>query len=231
MRGLRLLVLGLCWAPCALATAGEAAARVTVGGISLVPPAGWARHDPHAVGCDSAGLSATAPALKPLGFWSEEGEDGLAAHLDLTATGGHTAISAAELPRARATIEKEVEAVPLIRRFRLHDIRIDEIDALPAYRIRSSLEVSGIALDQLQYVIAGDRTYVLTFTCPQSEFAGRQALYEGVLASVEVRNRPSLLHGAPVWLWSAILAGLLGGAIGMRRPRLPAARESVEVAA
>lgn len=215
MTRLRVMVLGVCSVAAWIPAAGADREPTNLGGISLVPPVGWRQQDSESfLRHQVRGLSRRAKALEILGHWVDEASR---AHLSLGVSNQYTRISASKLEQARAIVEEEVAGIRGIQRFRVDDIRIAEVDGLPAYRIRSHLEMTNTAVEQLQYVVAAARTYVLTFSSPIESYPEYEPLFADVVASVRLAERPSVLQTAPVWLWGAIVGSLLVCVVGLRR--------------
>jgi hypothetical protein len=196
--------------------------RIQFDGISMSVPASWIARDPAIVRSQVQERAAEADIQSIVGVWGERCLDGYGANLSLSRRSGYMTVSAAEIPRAQKLLEQELGRFSGIKSFLIRDLRIVEVDGLPAYRIRTHLEVFGNPVEQLQYVVAGGKTYILTFSCLEEQFREKEPQFEEVLRSVYLEDRPTLLQTAPVGLWGGVVGGLLSAALALKqrgRPR------------
>jgi hypothetical protein len=185
------------------------AEHVGLDGVSFDLPEGWRALEPAGDGPLPFGISALERRERTAGAWARSSDSGMEASLTVEVHPQATAIRRDLIPTEKETIERVLRAAPEISGFRLLDHGVIEIDGVPTYRIRGQVEVGGYAVEQLQFVLSGSETILLTFSWESGR--GSQGECETIARSVRVdRQSGFLARGGPgrLGLVLGILAGL-----------------------
>jgi hypothetical protein len=171
-------------------------------GISLSVPESWTRQ-----GVEGRTVAA---------WISTRGERAVAS-LTLTASPRRTEVSEAACPLARSAVERELRASPGKDHVRILDFKRVELGGLEAYRAEVAQEARGVAIRQLLYVVAADRTFLLTFSALEEDFNSWRGEFENISSSVTAERVPGPLQTMPPWLCGSALGLFLGLAAAAKR--------------
>ena len=89
--------------------------------------------------------------------------------------------------------------------FQLHEFRLVEVGDTRAYRMESTLRVGAVSVRQLQYVLSGRATFVVTFSAPAETFDERREEFERMTAGIRIENRAGILDEMPAWFCGGVL--------------------------
>ncbi len=195
-------------AVCALvAIAGlpcEAAERLEAGGISLAVAPGWkaAPGDAEGVWVRSRGT----------------------ANLNIAVIDRYSEVSPGRSRLARAEIERAAGgALGGGGSFQMHEFGVVDIGGVPAYRMECTVEVAGTAVRQLQFVLSGTSTFVVTFSAPAETFDALRGEFERMAMGIRLRDRAGTLEEMPAsfcgWVLAVLLAASGAGRWARRRLR------------
>ena len=191
------------------------AEHVRLDGVSFDLPEGWRALEPVGDGPLPFGISALERRERTAGAWARSSDSGMEASLTVEVHPQATTIHRDLLPSEKETIERVLRSAPEISGFRLMDHGVLEIDGVPAYRIRGQVEVGGLVVEQLQFVLSGPETVLLTFSWETGR--GSQGECETIARSARVDRQSGFLErGGPIRL-SLVLGLLAGLALASRR--------------
>jgi hypothetical protein len=180
-------------------------------GITLAPPLGWG--EPQ--------LAEGAPGGRSL-LWAGLAASG-GSRIVFSLSASRSTLAGAGFGSCRAgleRLERELRLQAELGGFQVRDLRRLTIDGLPAWRLRTRVELSGDRIEQLHYLIAGGRTYVLSFSASEQDFDREEAGFETLARAASVTRRPgSLRAGAPLWLGFGLCGGLAFLLLELRRGR------------
>jgi hypothetical protein len=120
----------------------------------------------------------------------------------------YTPASPANTRKMAANLRRRLANLSGIRSPHVHEVRYVEVAGFPGYRLRVGLEKDGRALEQLIYVVGGDKTFVFTFCTSREAYAADEPEFEAVLQSLRLTT--SLAVMSP---WACVL--MLGGCAGL----------------
>lgn len=163
-------------------------AEVRVDGLSLELPAGWTEVE--------------------RGSWAGPG-DGCG--LQIAVRPGYTEISRGRIAEARRDILRAMASEGC--GFRLEALRVIELEGLRALRLDATSRVGEVELRQVQYIVSGSDTYVLTFSAPLDRGAAIRAEADRSVASLRIAGEARLEQRMPAGLCGgslAVLAALAG---------------------
>ena len=146
---------------------------------------------------ETGGCEATREDDGTLGEWRDADSE---CTLRLSVSPEPSVVSPLAVDGIRSVLRAGLQASSGVRDVRCPTVERTSVDGIPAYRVRVGFtrEVGGFdhELEQLLYLIAADRTYVLTFTAPRRRFAAEVASFEAAIASLSLR-RPIYLTLSP----------------------------------
>jgi hypothetical protein len=173
------------------------AVTVHAGGVSVDLPDGW---------------SAVEPPAGAAAAWRLPAGTGVAASLVVEVHPRATAVRRDLLPAEERAIERPIHGSPGLR---LLAHGVVEVDGLPAYRLRGRTEVEGRAVEQLQFIISGPRTVLLTFSW--EEGGGSEKDFDPLARSARVGQGAGSPAGGEGGDLAMVLGLLAGAALASRR--------------
>ena len=183
----------------AFSALARSAERVEVDGFSLELSDGiegvWT-----VTGIEESSLSAILPGT--------EGESLPRAAAQLRRLDHFPLVTAGHLPEARRAFEESFRGEPGVERFEVRDMDCVHLDGAPSYRIRSELESGGETVEQLQFLVTGDRAYLLTFTARDGELEELEGDLDRLVGSARVERTPVLASMTPT-IACALVAALI----------------------
>ena len=198
---------------------GAEPTRLEREGFRMDVPAGW-RPMETGPATAMAGDAATRAALKGLvGAWIVFSPGAVLGSATVLEAPTYLEVSREASAEARRELDRALRSLPIGGDFRLKDLRVVDLNGEPAYRIRGGGVVSGVRIEALIYVVAGRKTYFLTFVASPGAFPSLESEFERAASTARVEGRARLLRRMPPWLCGSAL-GILGGiAIAARRAR------------
>lgn len=199
-----------------IASVGRVGAEsVRLEGVSFDLPEGWGALEPEGDGPLPFGISAMERRDGTAGAWARSSGSGIEASLIVEVHPRATEVRRDLLPAEKQAIERVLRAAPDISGFRLLDHRVVEIQGRPAYRIRGRVEIGGFAVEQLQFVLSGSETVILTFSWEDGH--GSEEDCDAIARSARIDRRAGFFTEGGGGGLAAVLGLLAGMALASRR--------------
>jgi hypothetical protein len=120
---------------------------------------------------------------------------------------------------AKEEIERRMAGRRGIKRFQVEGLTVAPVDGLLAYRLQASLELEGRRVRELQYIVSGRETFLLTFSSLAGSFDEDVRAFEQVISSVRVLDRPGIAQRMPAELCCGLLGAVAGLGSALKRKR------------
>jgi len=199
---------------------------VAFSGMSLSFPDGWQSHAngglPHGAG-PAHRRAVEEATLEELVLVRDEE---VLANAVVGVRERYLEVSETRISTGRREIEEQACAAGLGKTFRVLEVRVVQLQNAPAYRVRAAVDLDGVKVEQLQYLISGRKTHVLTFSAPAESFSRHENEFAAIADSARIESRPVLLQEMPPWFCGSALGLLAGIGIAARRVRRGARRAS-----
>lgn len=194
----------------ARARAGRAASGVRIGGISVCLPAGW---EPLKRGesIEPAQLQAGEIAV----LWKRAQPP---AKLSLSVRRGYTEIGLGTFSLARREVEHALRRLqgPRGEKRVLERFELVSVSGLPAFRVESTVERGDYRAVQVQWIVSGRDTYVLTLTEADPDSEHLREDLDRIADAVSIEEEPSFAESVPPHACCTCLAVLAIASLGVR---------------
>lgn len=197
-----------------MARAGEVQAR----GLTLRLPQEWSRQE--AADATPPGLCATEEEAGVACIWVRETDGRTLASLNVAVSPEAMDVSETGQFTTRAAVKSALRRSSRHgRRYSLDRLSLVDLNGAAAYRVEVTTETPTGRLRQLQYVVSGTRTHVLTFCAEADVYARQVGLFEDIARSARWERRRGQLEQMSPAACGIILGLCLGLSLGARQLR------------